>query len=139
MARALLQSCGMSFSAVRFLTLACLFAAACSDEDDPMNAPADAGMMRSDAGQQTAADSGVSADSGVVENDAGVVENDAGMVETDSGVEEDTEITARFAAIAETFERQRVDFGAPGAALLIMEGGEITFARGFGVKDTTTN
>ncbi|MCB9649988.1 MAG: beta-lactamase family protein [Deltaproteobacteria bacterium] len=100
------------------LTLAALsLALACGEAETPS---ADAGAT---------ADTGVLTDAGPI--DAGVRE-DAGP--DDAGVDPDTPITQRFKAVADTFEAERVDLGAPGAALLIMEGGEVTFARGFGTK-----
>lgn len=85
-----------------------------------------------------------SPDAAVLSPDAAVPLEDAGE-RVDSGddagvfVEVDTPITDRFRTIAETFERERQEFGAPGAALLILENGEITFARGFGVTDPNGN
>ncbi len=43
-------------------------------------------------------------------------------------------IEPRFAEVAAAFEAQMQGFGAPGAALALIEGGQVTFARGFGVR-----
>src|SRR6185295_7325520 len=40
----------------------------------------------------------------------------------------------RFRTVADTFENERATFGAPGAALLVLERGDVSFARGFGQK-----
>lgn len=94
-------------------TLAC-------DEDEPAT-PADAAVVVPDSG-------------GAIDPDAGVPP-DASIADAGEVVEVDTPITDRFRTVAETFERERQTFGAPGAALLILENGEITFARGFGTTD----
>ncbi|HET9959925.1 MAG TPA: serine hydrolase [Polyangiaceae bacterium] len=47
---------------------------------------------------------------------------------------EETEIPARFRAFAERFERERRALGIPGAAVAILEHGQLSFARGFGTK-----
>jgi CubicO group peptidase (beta-lactamase class C family) len=107
----------------RLLSIA-LFLAACSDET-PQTEP-DAAIPHSDAA--TPADANTT-DGGTDPTDSGVAGEDAGTSTT-----ADTPITERFRTIAETFDRQRSQAGAPGAALLILENGEITFARGFGSK-----
>ncbi len=47
---------------------------------------------------------------------------------------DDPPIEPRFAAFAEAFDAERKKLGAPGAAVAILERGEITFAHGFGTK-----
>src|SRR5262249_18812362 len=43
------------------------------------------------------------------------------------------------AGLAERVEQLRKAFGAPGVSVAIVEGGRVTFAQGFGVRDLTTN
>lgn len=40
----------------------------------------------------------------------------------------------RFAALADAVERERLALGVPGVAVAVVEGGEVTFARGFGTR-----
>jgi CubicO group peptidase (beta-lactamase class C family) len=46
-------------------------------------------------------------------------------------------IPARFQAVAQAVEGERVALGAPGVAIAIVEKGEVTFAHGFGRKDAS--
>ena len=50
--------------------------------------------------------------------------------ESDDG----TDTPQRYDALARAVEEERVALGAPGAAVAIIEHGEVTFARGFGTK-----
>lgn len=50
----------------------------------------------------------------------------------------DPTIPARFRAFAAAFDAERQGFGAPGAAVAILEHGEVTFAHGFGTKGSTS-
>jgi CubicO group peptidase (beta-lactamase class C family) len=43
-------------------------------------------------------------------------------------------VEERFQPLARAMEQERVAAGVPGAAIAIVEGGEVTFARGFGTK-----
>jgi CubicO group peptidase (beta-lactamase class C family) len=47
---------------------------------------------------------------------------------------DDPPIDPRFAAFAQAFDAERAALGAPGAAVAILEHGQVTFAHGFGVK-----
>lgn len=47
---------------------------------------------------------------------------------------DDPPIDARYEAFAKAFDEERKKLGAPGAAVAILEHGEITFAHGFGTK-----
>jgi CubicO group peptidase (beta-lactamase class C family) len=49
---------------------------------------------------------------------------------------DDPEIPERFAAFAKAFDDERKTLNARGAAVAILERGEVTFARGFGARDT---
>jgi CubicO group peptidase (beta-lactamase class C family) len=48
-------------------------------------------------------------------------------------------IPERFAELAQSFEAERIALGAPGAAIAVIEGGEVSFARGFGSKHPNEN
>lgn len=112
--------------AVSFVAIA-VAAASCADDPDP----SDAGAALADA---AAGDDAAIAPDAAVAPDASLTPDAA--IEPDAGlVEVDTPITDRFRAIAESFESERQNNGAAGAALLILENGEVTFARGFGSKD----
>jgi CubicO group peptidase (beta-lactamase class C family) len=105
-----------SFVAIAAVVVACVDSEEPAGPHDATATIEDAATHNEDAGHADAAET----------MDAGV---DSGIVEID------TPITDRFRAIAESFERERQNNGAPGAALLILENGEITFAHGFGSKD----
>jgi CubicO group peptidase (beta-lactamase class C family) len=49
--------------------------------------------------------------------------------------EGDLPIEPRFQALADRIDAERVELGAPGVAVLVMENGTITFAHGFGLKN----
>jgi CubicO group peptidase (beta-lactamase class C family) len=49
--------------------------------------------------------------------------------------EGDLPIDPRFQPLADQIEAERVELGAPGVAVLVMENGTITFAHGFGLKN----
>lgn len=59
---------------------------------------------------------------------------DAGAVEDAQVSLDDPPIDARFADFAKAFDDERAALGAPGAAVAILEHGEVTFAHGFGTK-----
>lgn len=93
--------------------LSCLAFVGCSDDDDTAPAdvpPADASVDQeaSDAGAEAAADAAA-----------------------DAAVEADD---PRFAALTAAIEAERVQLGAPGVAVAVLEKGKVTYARGFGVK-----
>jgi CubicO group peptidase (beta-lactamase class C family) len=46
-----------------------------------------------------------------------------------------SDVPRRFRALAETIEAERIAQGIPGLSVAIVEGGKLTFARGFGTKD----
>ncbi|MFO0659149.1 MAG: serine hydrolase [Polyangiaceae bacterium] len=52
---------------------------------------------------------------------------------------DDAPIEPRFQALATAFDEERVALGATGAAIAILERGEVTFAHGFGVKGPSSH
>ncbi len=58
---------------------------------------------------------------------------DTGVASDDSGPG-DPPIDPRFAAFAAAFDAERAALGAPGAAVAILEHGQVTFSHGFGQK-----
>ncbi len=54
--------------------------------------------------------------------------------DADSDTDTDADADSRFDDVASMFQSEMNSFGASGAALAIIEGGEVTFARGFGTK-----
>lgn len=103
---------------------------ACATDGGPATPRSDAGPAAADARGPS---DGAAPDSAVetVDGGSGL---DVGPVDTGVDPDQDTPITDRFRAVAESFERERRRVGAPGAALLILEHGDVTFARGFGSK-----
>lgn len=65
--------------------------------------------------------------------EAPVDAGDSGGAGDDGGLD-DPPIDPRFAAFAQAFDAERATLGAPGAAVAILEHGQVTFAHGFGVK-----
>jgi CubicO group peptidase (beta-lactamase class C family) len=59
----------------------------------------------------------------------------AGPVDDSDEALADEAISQRFAPLAAAVEAERQASGAPGVAVAVVEGGRVTFARGFGSKD----
>jgi CubicO group peptidase (beta-lactamase class C family) len=57
-----------------------------------------------------------------------------GDADTDTDTDTDTEIPNRYAKVVSMFEDEMSFVGAPGAALAIVEGGQVKYAGGFGTK-----
>jgi CubicO group peptidase (beta-lactamase class C family) len=53
------------------------------------------------------------------------------------GSTEDSDVPERFRPFVKAVEQDRVELGAPGIAVAVLEGGNVTFARGFGRKDAS--
>jgi len=60
---------------------------------------------------------------------------DAGRDAASDGARTDAGIDPRFEPVVESLKREMLDLGAPGAAVAIIEKGEVTFAAGFGTRN----
>ncbi len=107
-----------------FALLASLILPACGSDDTSSGSKpaADAG---SDVADDTAPEAGDDAPTDTSPDTHGDVTADAPVDAPDP----------RFDAIATALEKERKELGAPGVALAILEGGEVTYAAGFGSKD----
>lgn len=76
---------------------------------------------------------GCSSSHPVVAIDPALDAGDAASPGDDGGLD-DPAIDPRFAAFAAAFDAERATLGAPGAAVAILEHGQVTFAHGFGAK-----
>jgi CubicO group peptidase (beta-lactamase class C family) len=112
---------------VATLTLALFLG--CSSLAPRASAPPDdggaQGAQGTDGGAQQTGSGAQGAD-GAAPSDAGADDGDAPFA--------DPPIPTEFQAFAAAFDAERKSLGASGAAVAILQGGQITFAHGFGVK-----
>jgi CubicO group peptidase (beta-lactamase class C family) len=122
---------------VAALTLALLID--CSSRAPSASAPPDdEGPQEAGAGAQ-GADSGAQPTGGGAQDAGGAASSDSGATSDgaaqDGGVAyPDPPIPAAFQAFADAFDAERKSLGASGAAVAILQGGQVTFAHGFGTK-----
>lgn len=135
-------------SRLDLLCVACLVVAACGGggDDGAAGGPplgTDLGPRQDAAAADAGADDGGPGDSGpgpadLRADDAATDATSADAAGDDDGgaLEDGGEppLDPRFANVVARFEAERVAFGAPGASLALIEGGEVTLLRGFGVR-----
>src|SRR5215472_14476456 len=66
-------------------------------------------------------------------HDAAAAEASGDDADADASLD-DPPIPAAYQAFADAFDAERIKFGAPGAAVALLENGRVTFAHGFGNK-----